>query len=123
MTEQQAEKTVLIVEDDAGIGYLLVQFLEQETPYAAQLVTTGNEALHILRRSRPSLLLVDYHLPGMTGIELYDQLQHVEGGIAIPIILMSATLPHREIAHRQMIAIQKPFDIDDLLRTIHRLLD
>ena len=122
VTERQVEKTVLIVEDDAGIGFVLVQFIGQETPFSALLVTTGSDALQAVSVTRPNLLLLDYRLPGMNGIELYDQFQRVEGGTAIPVIMISATLPHHEIAQRNIIAMKKPFDIDDLLQTIENLI-
>ena len=122
MTQQQTEKTVLVVEDDAGIGHVLVQFIGQETPYHPLLVTTGSDALQAVRVTRPSLLLLDYRLPGMTGIELYDHLQSTEGGAAIPAIMISATLPHREIVQRQIVGMKKPFDIDNLLQTIENLI-
>jgi DNA-binding response OmpR family regulator len=122
MTERQAEKTVLIVEDDPGIGFVLEQFIGQETRYYALLVTTGSDALQAVSVTRPSLLLLDYHLPGMNGIELYDQLQRMEEGTAIPVIMISATLPLHEIAQRNIIAMKKPFDINVLLQTIENLI-
>jgi len=122
VTAQQTQKTVLIVEDDAGIGYVLVQFIGQETSYHALLATTGREALQAVSATRPGLLLLDYRLPGMNGIELYDQLQRTEGGAAIPAIMISATLPSHEIRQRDIVGMKKPFDIDTLLLTIENLI-
>ena len=99
-----------------------MQFIGQETPYHALLVTTGREALSAVSSSRPGLLLLDYRLPGMNGIELYDRLQRMEEGRALPTIMMSATLPWHEIRQRDMVGMQKPFDIDDLLQTIEKMI-
>jgi CheY-like chemotaxis protein len=113
---------VLIVEDDEGIGFVLAEIISQETPYDALLVTNGLDALQAVRAMRPGLLLLDYRLPGMNGIELYDHLQRLEGREGIPVILMSATLPYQEIAQRQVIGMKKPLDLDDLLQTIEHLI-
>jgi CheY-like chemotaxis protein len=105
-----------------GIGFVLLQFIAQETPYQALLVTTGQAALRAVSTTTPSLLLLDYRLPGMNGIELYDQLQQRKGGRAIPAIMISATLPSHEIRQRDMVGMKKPFDIDDLLQTIETMI-
>lgn len=110
------------MEDDAGIGFVLVQFIEQETPYHALLATNGQHGLRMALASRPHLLLLDYRLPGMNGIELYDHLHQVEGGMDIPVIMISATLPSREIAQRHIVGMQKPVDLDSLLQTIENLI-
>jgi CheY-like chemotaxis protein len=99
-----------------------VQFIEQETPYHGLLVTTGRDALRAVSTTTPSLLLLDYLLPGMNGIELYDQLQRMKGGRAIPAIMISATLPSSEIRQRDIVGMNKPFDIDDLLQTIEKII-
>lgn len=110
------------MEDDAGIGFVLVQFLVQETPYHALLATNGHDGLHMAQATRPNLLVLDYRLPGMNGIELYDHLHQVEGRMDIPVIMISATLPYREIAQRHILGMQKPFDLDALLQTIENLI-
>jgi CheY-like chemotaxis protein len=120
--DPQAEKTVLIVEDDEDIGLVLVQCIVQETSFRALLFTNGSDALQAMQTTKPSLLLLDYRLPGMNGIELYDHLQSLEGGKDIPGVMISASLPHREIAQRQLVGMKKPVDIDDLLQTIENLI-
>jgi CheY-like chemotaxis protein len=120
--DRQTEKTVVIVEDDEDIGLLLVQFLVHETSFRALLVTNARDALQAMRTTQPSLFLLDYQLPGMNGIELYDHLQDVEGGKGIPVVMLSASLPHREIAQRHLVGMNKPVDLDDLLETIENLI-
>ena len=123
MLEAQTEKTVLIVEDNKSIGFVLAKFLSEETPYHALVVTNGSDALQAVRAMRPNLLLLDYRLPGMNGIELNDQLQSIEGRAGIPVILMSAFLPSQEIAQRHIVGMEKPFDLDELIQTIVQLIE
>ncbi|HYL44138.1 MAG TPA: response regulator [Ktedonobacteraceae bacterium] len=115
-------KTVLVVEDDTGIGNFLVQAILQETPYQAMLVADGFQALKAVTNIRPSLFILDYQLPRMNGIELYDQLHATRGLEHIPAMVISARLPRQEIEKRQIIAMSKPLELDDFLNTIENLL-
>ena len=108
---QEATKTILVVEDDLAIASFLVAAIEQETPYRAIMATDSHAALELVRHFIPNLLLLDYRLPGMNGIELYDHLKEVA---PIPAILMTAS--------RQLITFRKPFELDVFLATIETLL-
>src|SRR5260221_4387641 len=70
---QEATKTILVVEDNLAIASFLVAAIEQETPYRAIMATDSNAALELVGHFIPNLLLLDYRLPGMNGIELYDR--------------------------------------------------
>ena len=115
-------KTVLVVEDDTGIGNFLVQAILQETPYQAMLVADGFQAIKAVTNIRPSLFILDYQLPRMNGIELYDQLHATKGLEHIPAVVISARLPRQEIEQRKIIAMSKPLELDDFLNTIEKLL-
>src|SRR5437588_11547265 len=116
-------KTVLVVEDDTGIGNFLVQAITQETSHHALLVADGFQALKAVASIKPSLFILDYQLPRMNGIELYDKLHTTKGLEEIPAIVISARLPKHEIEKRKIIAMSKPLELDDFLNTIERLLD
>jgi DNA-binding response OmpR family regulator len=115
-------KTILLVEDDTTIAELLVQMISQETHYKVFSVPDGLEALNLVKNIKPQLLILDYWLPFMHGIELYDRLHHTEGLEEVPAIMLSVNAPVREINQRHMTYIKKPFDMPKLLDTIHRLI-
>src|SRR5947208_297748 len=115
-------KTVLVVEDDTGIGNFLVQAISQETSHHALLVADGFQALKAVASIKPSLFILDYQLPRMNGIELYDKLHTTKGLEEIPAIVISARLPKHEIEKRRIIAMSKPLELDDFLNTIEKLL-
>jgi CheY-like chemotaxis protein len=121
-TQGTAMKTILIVEDDTAIGEVLIQVLSQETPHQSVLVPNGFQALDIVRKLIPDLLLLDYRLPGMNGLELYDRLHATKGPEHIPTIMLSAYLPQREIKQRKIVGMHKPFELDILLDKIEELL-
>ena len=116
-------KTVFIVEDDEAIGDLLVQAIEQETSYHAVLASDGFQALKMLRTVKPDLILLDYSLPGMNGIELYDTIHTVKALKHLPVLIVSAETARiqKEIKARQLPQLQKPFDLANLLQAIERL--
>ncbi len=121
--KQNSEKTILVVEDDEGIGEMLTLTLELETCYQPLLVSSGREALRVVQAVRPTLLLLDYQLPDMTGIEVYDHLHARQELKAVPAIMMSANVPQQELSKRRLIKLEKPFEIDtlvDLVETVGR---
>jgi CheY-like chemotaxis protein len=120
--EQPKVKTIFIVEDDTDIGAFLVEALQQETPYQALLARDGFQALKMVGNLKPDLFVLDYHLPSMNGLELYDQLHSTEGLKEIPAFFMSANMPLKELEQRHLDFLHKPIDLDDLLRKIEKFL-
>ncbi len=117
-------KTILLVEDDPNIGSFLVEAIAQETPYRAIVASDSNAALKLVQHFTPCLFILDYGLPGMNGIELYDRL-HINQALApIPAVLITADrhLPQQQIQQRQLITFQKPFALEAFLATIETLL-
>jgi DNA-binding response OmpR family regulator len=119
---KQHLKTILLVEDDINIGEVLVQAITQETSYQAILAKNGFDALKFVEDRTPDLFILDYQLPRMNGIELFDMLRATAKLANIPAIMMSARLPQQELANRNIIAMHKPIDLDDFLQTIDQLL-
>src|SRR5215475_9655953 len=78
------KRVVLVVEDDRPIGELLASIINDEEGYVAIHVTRPGDALEILKKVRPDLLVLDVGLPEMSGIELYDRVQADEQLRRIP---------------------------------------
>lgn len=114
--------TILIVEDDAAIGVFLQQLIEAETPYTSMVVSDGPHALAVVQQIRPCLFLLDYRLPGMNGVELFDHLQTIDGSKGVPAIMMSATLPTADLQQRGIYQLRKPMDIGNVVRMITHAL-
>jgi CheY-like chemotaxis protein len=57
----------------------------------------------------------------MNGIELYDKLQEIPELQQIPVLMMSASLPKHELEQRKIVALHKPFEINELLAKIAEL--
>ena len=121
---QTTTNTILLVEDDPNISSFLIEAIAQETPYRAIVASDSNAALKLVRHFTPCLFILDYGLPDMNGIELYDRL-HINLELApIPAILITANrhIPQQQIRQRQLITFMKPLDLDSFLATIETLL-
>lgn len=114
--------TILIVEDDADIAQFLQQLIEEETPYHTTVIDNGQTALEQAPSIHPCLLLLDYRLPRLNGLELYDRLQNNEETRDVPAIMMSATLPVKELEQRGIYQLRKPMDIGSVIRMITHAL-
>jgi CheY-like chemotaxis protein len=115
-------KTILLAEDDVVIVELLVKMITQETPHQVFSVPDAPEALDLIKNIKPQLLILDYWLPTIHGIELYDRLQNAEGLKQVPTIMLSVNAPLKEIKQRQILYMRKPFDMFKLLEAIDKLL-
>jgi CheY-like chemotaxis protein len=114
--------TILIVEDDVAIGDFLQQLIEEETLYTSIVVPDGPHALAVVQQIRPCLFLLDYRLPGMNGVELFDRLQTIDEAKGVPAIMMSATLPTSDLQQRGIYQLRKPMDIGNVVRMITHAL-
>ncbi len=117
-------KVVLVVEDDPDIGAFLVQAIQQETPSQAVLATDGQEALDLIQLFMPDALVLDYNLPAMTGIALYDSVRARTKRADIPALLITAFSfkCEKEARARHLPLLKKPFELSDLLNQVEQLL-
>jgi CheY-like chemotaxis protein len=120
--KQSDLKTILIVEDEATLGDLLVEAISEETPHRAVLAADGSRAFNVIEHITPNLFLLDYHLPHMNGIEVYDRLHATNGLEHIPAILMTAGVLQHDIRRRKIVGMSKPIDLNKLLDLIEELL-
>ena len=116
-------KTVLIVEDDEDIGNLLMLAITGETSHLAMLVKDGFQALRWVRTKKPNLFILDYNLPGMNGIQLYEHLHARKDLADVPVVLVSANVPEYEVRSRNLILVRKPFELDELLELVEEVVD
>jgi len=118
------ERTVLIVDDDRDVGDILQKIILDQTDYKVVWIAESDLALDAAWYLRPSLLLLDYMLPSIDGLDLYDRLQGMEGMRGVPTVLISAsdTLPFEELRARGIYLLKKPFELGDLLDMLAQLL-
>src|SRR5947209_13486531 len=115
---------ILLVEDDPDNAQLFLHILTQETSLRVFWATNGLAALHFTQHVKPQLFLLDYYLPDMNGIQLYDRLHARKELEAVPAVIMGAWLKPvgEDIKQRGLLAVEKPFDLDEFLSAIESVL-
>jgi len=118
------EKIVLIVDDDRDIGEMLKQVITEQTNYRVLWIAESDLVLHAAAHLHPSLILLDYMMPTMDGLKLYDHLQERENMRGVPVVLISAraTLPFEALRERGIYILRKPFELSDLLDLVAQLV-
>jgi DNA-binding response OmpR family regulator len=81
----------LILEDDPKLAELYETVLKQ-CKYEAKIIDSGREAQKSLEILSPALILLDIHLPYVSGMEILKQLQSEKRFESIPVIVMTADL-------------------------------
>ena len=116
-------KHILIVEDDPELREALLGALAS-SGYAAVADADAQHALERLRSAgtTPALVLLDLHLPGMTGLELLKTMREDAALAPIPIAVMSAHQRLRRAAEpfEPCANLSKPVALDALLDVIER---
>jgi CheY-like chemotaxis protein len=113
-----AQGDILIVDDGPEVVVLLEELLQEEG-YTTRSATDGPTALAALQAARPDLVLLDFHLPGMTGLQLLKAANAL--GLEMgPVVLITASsppmLPQRLTGIVE--CVFKPFDIEALLACV-----
>ena len=122
--QRKKTRLVLVVEDDRPIGELLASIINDEDGYLAVHLSRPSQALEAVKEVKPDLLVLDVSLPGMSGIELYDRIKKDERLRDVPVVFETAlSRDYRGEFKRRGISavIEKPFDVNDVVRVIHRL--
>jgi CheY-like chemotaxis protein len=110
--------TVLVVDDEFDILEALKGILELEG-YRVRGAPNGALALRAMQESPPDLVLADLMMPVMDGLELLKAARSDPRLAQVPVVLMSALrpkVPQSEYGWRAF--LQKPFDLDALLRLV-----
>ncbi|SRR5579884_240779 len=116
------KKLIMLVEDDEEHASMLYQVLAQEERYRVYYTTDGQTAWNFLQYFKPHLLLLDYRLPRIDGLELYDRIRADKELYDLPVLMVSAALPVQAVEQRGIASLEKPFEMDDLLSTIDNLI-
>jgi two-component system sensor histidine kinase/response regulator len=114
--------TVLIV-DDVDANVLLLKLLISKAGYKTLSAYNGKEALEVIEKSKPDLVLLDIMMPVMDGHEVAKQLKENPETEEIPIIFLSALNSTEDIVQGFKLGaadyVSKPFNKDELLTRIN----
>ncbi|MBB5753336.1 phosphate regulon transcriptional regulator PhoB [Prosthecomicrobium pneumaticum] len=116
---------VMIVEDEEALSLLLRYNLEAEG-YSVETVERGDDAETRLQETVPDLLLLDWMLPGISGIELCRRLRARDATRGLPIVMLTARGEEQEkirgLATGADDYVVKPFSVPELLARLRAIL-
>jgi two-component system response regulator FixJ len=121
---QQQPATVFVVDDDEGVRNSL-RFLLKSVGLATRIQSSAGEFLESYKQSQPGCLVLDVRMPGMSGLELQQQLNL--RGATIPVIFITGhgdiPMAVEAMQHGAFDFLQKPFRDQDLIDRIQRALE
>lgn len=116
---------VMIVEDEAALVTMLRYNLEKEG-FRVSEASDGEEALTVVEETSPDLILLDWMLPMMSGIEVCRQLRRKPGTKEVPIVMITARGEEQDKIRGLNTGaddyITKPFSMPELMARIRALL-
>ncbi|MFJ5717206.1 response regulator [Neobacillus sp. NPDC093127] len=115
------KEKILIVDDQFGIRILLNEVFQKEG-YQTFQAANGIQALDIVKKHDPDLVLLDMKIPGMDGIEILKRMKVIDPDIRVIIMTAYGELDMIQEA-KDLGAIThfaKPFDIDDIRAAVRK---
>jgi DNA-binding response OmpR family regulator len=120
-----ASKTILVADDESHILHV-VSLKLRNAGFRVVTARDGAEALEMAQNEKPDLLITDYHMPQLSGLELCQRLKADPSTSMIPTIMLTARGYHLEPNDTERSGIlrmlSKPFSPRHLLATVNEVL-
>ena len=118
-------KKVLVVDDEIHIVHVVaIKF--RNNGYEVLTASDGAQAYELACSEKPDIIVTDYQMPVMTGLELIEKVRETEVIKDIPVILLTARSFAIEEEQKQQLQISeclsKPFSPKELLRSVEDIL-
>lgn len=120
-----AERKVLVVDDEVHIVYVVAIKL-RNNGYEVITADNGAEAFELACKEKPDIIVTDFQMPVMSGMELCEKLRQCEDTKDTPVIMLTARNFAIEDEQKQALqlsaCLSKPFSPKELLRSIEDIL-
>jgi putative two-component system response regulator len=116
-------EAILLVDDDPHLMHVLAMFFDLEG-YHVLKARDGQQALDLLREYQPDLVLLDLMMPGVSGLEVCEQIRANQKLEAVPVVVFTAA-EARQDELKQAGAdrfIAKPYSLDGLRKAVRELM-
>ena len=116
---------ILVIDDELDMLMLLRMIIEDNTDYEVDTTNNPSEALKMVMENDYDLVVSDLKMPGMDGLELFDEVKGMKPDLPLIIITAYGSLETADEAMKMGVAdfITKPFRKDSILFTINRVLE
>ena len=120
-----SEKTILVADDETHILHV-VSLKLRNAGFKVLTAQDGQEALELAQQEKPDLVITDYHMPQLSGLELCQRLKQDPATNGIPAIMLTARGYHLDPMDTEQSGIlrmlSKPFSPRQLLATVNEVL-
>ena len=115
-------KTILVVDDEPDVRDTVKMILEKKG-YRVITAVDGDDCLNRLREANPDLILLDIMMPGTPVKEIIEKIENIK--IAFLSVVRTSEAEKRDLLRQKNIVdfIQKPFDVNDLIKRIEAVLN
>jgi len=121
-----SERKILVADDESHILHV-VSLKLRNAGFKVVTARDGQEAYDLAGAEKPDLIITDYHMPNLSGIELCRRLKQNATTASIPAIMLTARGYHLEPHDTEQSGIlrmlSKPFSPRQLLATVNEVLD
>lgn len=124
-------KQILVIDDKSELLHLMRRVLEDEE-YQVSILQDGRDAFAQVKSQLPDLLILDLKLGDISGQDILKQLKNDQVTAEIPVIVYTAAVLEAEEVSRLISSdqsrylnvqvVQKPFELEDLLVLVEKLL-
>jgi two-component system chemotaxis response regulator CheY len=120
--------TVLVVDDSAMMRKVVLRVLKMaDVEFEATLEAgDGNEAIALLRANKVALIMCDINMPGMTGLQLLQQIKEEKLAVGVPIVMVTTESSEPQVKEAILAGargyIRKPFTVDHIKNNVRPLL-
>lgn len=123
--QRQRRKTILLV-DDAGVQLRAMEGMLKKN-YDVKMATSGKEAIALIKKERPDLVLLDYNMPGCDGRETFELIQNEENGKDVPIVFVTGVNEKERIKEALKLKpegyLVKPVKREELLEMVQKVFE
>ena len=122
-----ASAVILLVDDNKTDRLLYSKILKNITPdYNVEVASNGKEAMEIIIKSPPALVITDHNMPEMNGIRFVQEIQKLEVKSKPPIIILSGDIDRTAIHDYGLLGIdyifQKPVNLANFKQAVERTI-
>jgi CheY-like chemotaxis protein len=114
-----ADRTVLVLDDDSDVSEMVKELVEEQG-FRAICAGNGREALALLERERPCLMLIDVFMPVMNGVEFLRAIKSNAALCDIPRVIMTAANDQMIGVKEDVSVLYKPVDFESLKRILQK---
>lgn len=118
--------TKVLIVDDSSTNNLLCQTIFEENGFLTYIATSGAEALSIVKKNVPDIILLDIMMPDLNGFEILQILKSDERTKNVPVIIVSAKEEREGLQKAIQLGaadyVQKPIGHNRLLERVRKII-